>query len=143
MRARRRPTSPGPRVPAAHRQLQLHSPALSAPIQGRNLKCCRARGIIYACVAAAGCQAGEREIGSHWESEISIFVMLEASFSSRSKTIQGAETLPVQEESPLGPKHWRHHCPHGTTRIYKNHDVSCPTAEYLEKYPMYGSVLPP
>ncbi|XP_057575947.1 stabilizer of axonemal microtubules 2-like [Hippopotamus amphibius kiboko] len=37
----------------------------------------------------------------------------------------------------------RHHCPHGTTKIYENFDVSCPTTEYLEKYPMYGSVLPP
>uniref|UniRef100_A0A8C6B180 Stabilizer of axonemal microtubules 2 n=1 Tax=Monodon monoceros TaxID=40151 RepID=A0A8C6B180_MONMO len=39
--------------------------------------------------------------------------------------------------------HRRHHCPHGTTRIYENSDLSCPTAEYLENYPVYGSVLPP
>ncbi|XP_057350739.1 stabilizer of axonemal microtubules 2 isoform X2 [Manis pentadactyla] len=37
----------------------------------------------------------------------------------------------------------RHHCPHGTTRIYKTSGVSCPTTEYLEKYPTYGNVLPP
>ncbi|KAK2501670.1 hypothetical protein MC885_000609 [Smutsia gigantea] len=36
----------------------------------------------------------------------------------------------------------RHHCPHGTTRIYKTSGVSHPTTEYLEKYPMYGNVLP-
>ncbi|XP_019495761.1 PREDICTED: stabilizer of axonemal microtubules 2 isoform X1 [Hipposideros armiger] len=36
----------------------------------------------------------------------------------------------------------RHHCPHGTTRIYENTGVYCPTTEYLEKYPTYGSVLP-
>ncbi|XP_051690232.2 stabilizer of axonemal microtubules 2 isoform X1 [Oryctolagus cuniculus] len=37
----------------------------------------------------------------------------------------------------------RHHCPHGTTRIYENSGVSCPTTEYLEKYPMHGNILPP
>ncbi|XP_070334380.1 stabilizer of axonemal microtubules 2 isoform X1 [Odocoileus virginianus] len=37
----------------------------------------------------------------------------------------------------------RHHCPHGTTRIYENSGGSCATTEYLEKYPTYGSVLPP
>ncbi|XP_045669060.1 stabilizer of axonemal microtubules 2 [Ursus americanus] len=37
----------------------------------------------------------------------------------------------------------RHHCPHGTTRIYENSGISCPTTEYLEKYPTYGNVLPP
>ncbi|XP_021533134.2 stabilizer of axonemal microtubules 2 isoform X1 [Aotus nancymaae] len=37
----------------------------------------------------------------------------------------------------------RHHCPHGTTRIYENSGVFCPTTEYLEKYPMYDNVLPP
>ncbi|XP_066211669.1 stabilizer of axonemal microtubules 2-like [Saccopteryx leptura] len=36
----------------------------------------------------------------------------------------------------------RHHCPHGTTRIYENSGVYCPTTEYLEKYPTYGNVLP-
>ncbi|XP_032120720.1 stabilizer of axonemal microtubules 1-like isoform X2 [Sapajus apella] len=37
----------------------------------------------------------------------------------------------------------RHHCPHGTPRIYENSGVFCPTTEYLEKYPVYDSVLPP
>uniref|UniRef100_A0A8C6FWK6 Stabilizer of axonemal microtubules 2 n=1 Tax=Moschus moschiferus TaxID=68415 RepID=A0A8C6FWK6_MOSMO len=37
----------------------------------------------------------------------------------------------------------RHHCPHETTRIYENSGGSCATTEYLEKYPTYGSVLPP
>uniref|UniRef100_A0ABI7XT83 Stabilizer of axonemal microtubules 2 n=1 Tax=Felis catus TaxID=9685 RepID=A0ABI7XT83_FELCA len=37
----------------------------------------------------------------------------------------------------------RHHCPHGTTRIYENSGTSCPTTEYLEKYPTYGNVPPP
>lgn len=41
------------------------------------------------------------------------------------------------------PLHRRHHCPHGTTRIYKTSGVSCPTTEYLEKYPTYGNALPP
>ncbi|XP_036134038.1 stabilizer of axonemal microtubules 2 [Molossus molossus] len=36
----------------------------------------------------------------------------------------------------------RHHCPHGATKIYENSGVYCPTTEYLEKYPTYGSVLP-
>ncbi|XP_073852630.1 stabilizer of axonemal microtubules 1 isoform X4 [Macaca fascicularis] len=36
----------------------------------------------------------------------------------------------------------RHHCPHGTTRIYENSGVFFPTTEYLEKYPMYDNVLP-
>uniref|UniRef100_A0A9L0JGY4 Stabilizer of axonemal microtubules 2 n=1 Tax=Equus asinus TaxID=9793 RepID=A0A9L0JGY4_EQUAS len=37
----------------------------------------------------------------------------------------------------------RHRCPHGTTRIYENAGLFCPTTEYLEKYPPYGSALPP
>ncbi|XP_010953446.1 stabilizer of axonemal microtubules 2 [Camelus ferus] len=37
----------------------------------------------------------------------------------------------------------RHRCPHGTTRIYENSGMSCPTTEYLEKYPTYGNVPPP
>uniref|UniRef100_A0A8I5UHI9 Uncharacterized protein n=1 Tax=Pongo abelii TaxID=9601 RepID=A0A8I5UHI9_PONAB len=37
----------------------------------------------------------------------------------------------------------RHDCPHGTTRIYENSGAFCPTTEYLEKCPMYDSVLPP
>ncbi|XP_004852933.1 stabilizer of axonemal microtubules 2 isoform X1 [Heterocephalus glaber] len=37
----------------------------------------------------------------------------------------------------------RHHCPHGTTRIYESSGMYCPTTEYSEKYPMYGKVLPP
>ncbi|XP_024906185.1 stabilizer of axonemal microtubules 1-like [Pteropus alecto] len=36
----------------------------------------------------------------------------------------------------------RHRCPQGTTRIYEHSGVYCPTTEYLEKYPTYGSVLP-
>lgn len=31
----------------------------------------------------------------------------------------------------------------GTTRIYENSGVFCPTTEYLEIYPTYGNVLPP
>ncbi|XP_012974430.1 stabilizer of axonemal microtubules 2 isoform X1 [Mesocricetus auratus] len=37
----------------------------------------------------------------------------------------------------------RHRCPHGTTRVYEHSGISCPTTEYLEKYPKYGDVLPP
>ena len=44
-------------APAGYRGLS--SSALSAPIQGRKLKCYGARRMIYACVAAAGCQAAK------------------------------------------------------------------------------------
>ncbi|KAM6200998.1 stabilizer of axonemal microtubules 1-like [Rhynchocyon petersi] len=37
----------------------------------------------------------------------------------------------------------RHHCPHGSTKIYENSGVPYLTTEYLEKYPVYGNVLPP
>ncbi|XP_028610711.1 stabilizer of axonemal microtubules 2 isoform X1 [Grammomys surdaster] len=37
----------------------------------------------------------------------------------------------------------RHRCPHGITRVYEHSGVSCPTTEYLEKYPKYDDVLPP
>ncbi|XP_005381513.1 PREDICTED: stabilizer of axonemal microtubules 2 isoform X2 [Chinchilla lanigera] len=37
----------------------------------------------------------------------------------------------------------RHHCPHGTTRIYESSGVFWPTTEYSEKYPTYGNVPPP
>ncbi|XP_054997984.1 stabilizer of axonemal microtubules 2 isoform X4 [Sorex araneus] len=37
----------------------------------------------------------------------------------------------------------RHHCPHGTTKIYENTGKFCPMTEYLEKYPSYGTVAPP
>ncbi|XP_074254792.1 stabilizer of axonemal microtubules 1-like, partial [Saimiri boliviensis] len=38
--------------------------------------------------------------------------------------------------------HRRHHCLHGTPRIYENSGVFCPTTEYLGKYPMYDNVFP-
>nr|XP_038961653.1 stabilizer of axonemal microtubules 2 isoform X3 [Rattus norvegicus] len=37
----------------------------------------------------------------------------------------------------------RHRCPHGITRVYEHSGISCPTTEYMEKYPKYGDVLPP
>ncbi|XP_037689128.1 stabilizer of axonemal microtubules 2 isoform X2 [Choloepus didactylus] len=37
----------------------------------------------------------------------------------------------------------QHRCPHGTTKIYENSGMPCPTTEYLEKYPVYGNVQPP